>query len=234
MNIQRDTEYRYGELVQTPEYTYTKIRHEFVDLGLPSGTLWAKMNVGAKSETDSGLYFAWGETEGYTAEQVGVDKQFTWVDYKFTPSGDDSTFTKYNETDDKIVLEAEDDAASVNMGDEWHMPTKYQYGELLNTEYVTNEWVENYNGSGINGRIFTSVSNGNTLFIPAAGYCYGGGVNDVGEWGNVWSSSLCTDNVCNAWYFYFGSGGAGVDSDLYRCNGLSVRGVIGELEGPLK
>ena len=122
MNIQRDTEYRYGELVQTPEYTYTKIRHEFVDFGLPSGTLWAKMNVGAESETDPGLYFAWGETEGYTVEQVGVDKQFTWADYKFNPSGDGETFTKY--TSGEETLELIDDAAAVNMGGEWHMPNE--------------------------------------------------------------------------------------------------------------
>lgn len=129
MNIQRDTEYRYGELVQSPEYTYTKIRHEFVDFGLPSGTLWAKMNVGAESETDTGLYFAWGETEGYTAEQVGVDKQFTWADYKFNPSGDGETFTKY--TSGEETLELIDDAAAVNMGGQWHMPNEAQIEELL-------------------------------------------------------------------------------------------------------
>lgn len=106
-----------------PKYS-AEATYEYVDLGLPSGTLWAKMNAGAESETDTGLYFAWGETQGYTAEQVGVDKQFSWSDYKFNPSGDGSTFTKYNLTDNKVVLDAEDDAAAVNMGGEWHMPTK--------------------------------------------------------------------------------------------------------------
>lgn len=103
--------------------------HEYVDLGLPSGTLWATMNVGAKSETDPGLYFAWGEIQGYTAEQVGVDKQFTWADYKFNPSGDGKTFTKY--TSHEETLELIDDAAAVNMGGNWHMPSEAQILELL-------------------------------------------------------------------------------------------------------
>lgn len=103
--------------------------HEYVDLGLPSGTLWAKMNVGATSETDSGLYFAWGETEGYTASQVGVDKQFAWADYKFNPSGDGKTFTKYTSSGE--TLELIDDAAAVNMGGNWHMPSEAQIEELL-------------------------------------------------------------------------------------------------------
>lgn len=59
--------------------------YEYVDLGLPSGTLWAKMNVGAESETDYGLYFAWGETQGYADAST---KAFSWADYKFNPSGD--------------------------------------------------------------------------------------------------------------------------------------------------
>lgn len=194
--------------------------HEYVDLGLPSGTLWAKCNVGASSETDAGLYFAWGETQGYADAST---KAFTWSDYKFNPSGDGKTFTKYNTTDNKVVLDAEDDAASVNMGGEWHMPTKGQCEELLNTTYVTNTQVENYQNSGVNGYLFTSVSNGNTLFIPAAGNCDDGEVNNVGEWGNVWSSSLNTDSVDGAWDLSVGSDVAGVYNDD-RCIGLSVRG----------
>lgn len=225
-----------------PKYS-AEATYEYVDLGLPSGTLWAKMNVGAKSETDYGLYFAWGETQGYTASQVGNgegQKAFSWNDYALTEDSG-STMSKYNATDGKTVLDAEDDAASVNMGGEWHMPTKEQCEELLNTTYVTNTWVKSYQSSGVNGRLFTSVSNGNTLFIPAAGDCSDGGVNDVGEWGDVWSSSLDTDGVNSAWSFSFDSDGAGFYDGVSRCNGLSVRGVIGGSEaeadageGPLK
>lgn len=153
------------------------------------------MNVGAESETDAGLYFAWGETEGYADTST---KAFTENDYKFNPSGDNSTFTKYNSTDNKTVLDIEDDAAAVNMGDDWHMPTKEQCDELFNTEYVTNTFIENYQDNGINGYLFTSVSNGNTLFIPAGGNYSNGEIWSVGESGSVWSSSLYTDNVNNA------------------------------------
>ena len=108
--------------------------HAYVDLGLQSGTKWAKMNVGASSETDRGLYFAWGETQGYTASQVGTgegQKAFRWSDYKFNPSGDGLTFIKYNASDKKTHLELIDDAAHVNWGGDWHMPNRAQCLELL-------------------------------------------------------------------------------------------------------
>ena len=197
--------------------------HAYVDLGLPSGTKWAKMNVGANSETDYGLYFAWGETEGYTASQVGTDKQFNWSDYKYGTSS--SNLTKYNASDNKTHLELTDDAAAANMGGDWHMPTKEQCEELLNTTYVTNAWVTDYQGSGVNGRLFTSVSNGNTMFVPAAGYCVDGEVFSVGIDGYVWASALFSEYVRNAWNFFFGGGGAGVDLSS-RFSGQSVRGVV--------
>ena len=101
---------------------------EYVDLGLPSGTKWAKCNVGAKNETDFGLYFSWGETEGY--DSIINTKQFSLKYYKFSYHYSDSAFTKYNETDGKTVLDLEDDAAYVNMGGRWHMPSKEQIKEL--------------------------------------------------------------------------------------------------------
>lgn len=106
--------------------------HAYVDLGLRSGTKWAKMNVGASSEKDAGLYFAWGETQGYTASQVGTgQKAFIWSDYKFNPRGDGSTFTKYNANDRLTHLELTDDAAHVNWGGDWHIPNRAQCLELL-------------------------------------------------------------------------------------------------------
>ena len=197
--------------------------HTYVDLGLPSGTLWATMNVGANNETDTGLYFAWGETQGYTASQVGTDKQFSLDDYKYGTSS--SNLAKYNSTDGKTVLDLEDDAARANWGGEWHMPTKDQCEELFNTEYVTNTFVTDYNGSGVNGRLFTSVNNGKTLFIPAAGACSGGSVSDVGDYGDVWASSLDSSYVSFAWGIGFNCGGGGV-YDGSRYGGLSVRAVV--------
>lgn len=88
------------------------------------------MNIGATSETDAGLYFQWGDTQGYTRDQVGSgegQKYFGWTDYKYgngTSSPGASGMTKYNSTDGKTVLDLEDDAARANWGGEWHIPTK--------------------------------------------------------------------------------------------------------------
>ena len=97
---------------------------------------------------------------------------------------------------------------------------------------MTNAWVTNYNGSGINGRLFTSVINGNTMFIPAAGGCGGGRVGDVGSGGYVWASALYSERVESAWYFGFFSDRAGVDNYVSRCDGQSVRGVVGQMDEP--
>ncbi len=197
--------------------------HAYVDLGLPSGTKWATMNVGANSETDTGLYFAWGETTGYITNQVGIDKQFTWNDYKYGTSSDD--LTKYNSIDGKTELDLEDDAARANWGGKWKMPSNSQMQELCNTQYVTNRWVQNYNNSGVNGRLFTSVSNGNTLFFPASGYGLNGGISTTS--GYFWETSLSDYFKHQGKMLTFGSQG-GVDGNSYnmRCYGQSVRAVV--------
>lgn len=194
--------------------------YAYVDLGLPSGTLWATMNVGANSETDYGLYFAWGETQGYADASNG--KAFSLNDYKWST---DSNLTKYNSTDGKTVLDLEDDAAAVNMGGQWHMPTQEQVQELLNN--TTDAWVTDYKGSGINGILFTSKTDTNRkLFIPAAGICGEGSVVESGNSGHVWSRSLGgSDDDSDAWRLYLNARETNFSS-YARCEGLSVRGVI--------
>ena len=199
--------------------------HEYVDLGLPSGTLWATMNVGAEKVTDYGLYFAWGETQGYTASQVPSDKKFSWSDYKFNPSGDGSTMSKYNATDGKTVLDLEDDGVNVNWGGFWQMPIKEAWSELLNTQYVENTSVFNYNDSGVNGYLFTSVSNGNTLFIPMAGFYFNGNNQYIGNSCVVWSSSLNTSHHIYA-YDLNDLGGLHILERGERYDGLPLRGVV--------
>ena len=194
--------------------------HPFVDLGLPSGMKWATMNIGAEKETDYGLYFAWGETQGYSG--ITDDKKFNSYDYKY---GTNSNLTKYNATDGLTTLELSDDAAAVNWGGKWRMPTPSQINELLNTENCTNEWVTNYNGSGVNGRLFTSVRNGNKLFAPSAGACGEGMLDYVGEYGSVWSCALSSGGEDGAQYLDFNSGGAALDY-VYRYIGLPVRPVF--------
>lgn len=199
-----------------------QIGYDYVDLSLPSGTLWATCNVGASKPSEAGLYFQWGDTQGYTAEQVGTgegQKKFASdeSDYKF---GVYPNYTKYTTTG--ATLELEDDAAHVNMGGEWHMPTPTQINELLNN--TTNTWTTQ---DGVNGRLFTSKKDGTkSIFIPAAGNAWGGSVASSGNGGYVWSSMLNTDYVNLGQYLGFRSGNVSLDRN-YRFGGFSARGVIG-------
>ena len=198
------------------------ITYEAVDLGLPSGTKWAAQNVGARKPSEAGLYFQWGDTQGYTAEQIGIGegkKKFAsdGSDYKWKTSEGFSKYTSEGET-----LELEDDAAQVNMGGSWHMPTPTQLQELLDN--TTSAWKT---VDGVNGRLFTSKSDpSKSIFIPAAGSAWVGSVQDSGSDCGVWSSALNTHFVSYGQYLNFGSGYV----DLYyyvRYYGCSVRGVVG-------
>ncbi len=181
---------------------------EAVDLGLPSGLLWSDKNMGASSPEEYGYYFAWGETTPKSNEP------YNWTTYKWC-EGSDTTMTKYCNvsyygkngfTDDKTVLEEEDDAAHVNWGDSWRMPTKAEFDELTNSNYTIREWVTQ---NGVCGYKFTSKSNGNSIFLPAAGNRTGNDLDDAGSYGYYWSSTLYEipklnqrDPSC-AWYLTF-------------------------------
>ena len=191
----------------------TENGHEWVDLGLPSGLKWATMNVGANAPEEYGDYFAWGETETKT--------DYSWDTYKFTTDGG-STFTKYNGTDGKTTLDPENDAAAVNWGGAWRMPTDAEWTELRDNCDWT--WTDNYNGTGVAGCTVTG-KNGNSIFLPAAGFRYCGNLNYAGSYGFYWSSSLITDDPSYAWDVYFLSVGVGRGSDG-RCLGQSVRPVV--------
>ena len=195
--------------------------HDYVDLDLPSKTLWATCNVGASKPSDSGLYFQWGDTSGYTADQLGKDKRFTWNDYKFSIDGSSSNFSKYTTTG--ATLKLEDDAAHANMGGDWHMPTPKQCQELIDN--TISEWTTQY---GVNGRLFTSKKDSSkSIFIPAAGLAWDGSVCIIGDDGSVWSSMLSANFVRSGQNLDFYSDDAYLFSKYYRSNGLSVRGVIG-------
>ena len=197
---------------------------DYIDLGLPSGTLWATCNVGATKPTEYGLYFQWGDTVGYTADQVGTgegQKKFASDenDYKW---GVSPNFTKY--TTNGETLELEDDAAHANMGGNWHMPSPRQCKELIDNTTSTWETID-----GIKGRLFTSKSDpSKSIFFPAAGVAWVGSVRNSGGHGYVWSSVLDTDNVDGGQYLDFLSGFVYLLSS-YRYVGLSVRGVVGNI-----
>lgn len=148
-------------------YMTTKSMRGYVDLGLPSGSLWAICNVGASGIEDYGDFYAWGETE------IQNPARYWWDTYKFGRA-DKNTLTKYciiqgSNPDGKTRLEPEDDAAHVKWGGLWYMPTKAQLDELINSTYTTCEWTNNYNETGIKGEIITSKSNGKSIFLPAGG-----------------------------------------------------------------
>ena len=192
---------------------------EAVDLGLPSGLKWASFNLGASAPEEYGGYYAWGETEPKNNYSLSTYK---WCKGSYT------TMTKYCSesswgdngfTDTKTVLDAEDDAASVNLGRKWRMPTDTEWTELR-TE-CTWTWTTR---NGVDGRLVTGPS-GNSIFFPAAGYRGNSAFGSVGSYGVYWSSSLYTDNPCDAWNVYFSSGDVYRGQD-YRFRGFSVRPVI--------
>ena len=194
---------------------------DYVDLELPSGTLWATCNIGAKNPEDYGDYFAWGEITGYGS---GEARDFFWYTYKYC-GGSKTSQTKYNYNsnygivDNKMSLELIDDAAYVNWGSLWRMPSKEQFDELIDGNYTTIAWITQ---NGVYGCKITSKSNGISIFLPAAGYRYSTlfGNENIGLY---WSRTLHKSNPYNAWYMWFGSEIKHSGTDRY--NGLSVRPV---------
>lgn len=181
---------------------------EFVDLGL--SVKWAKCNLGAETETDYGDYYAWGEVETkstyswdtYTRHTNGTYSSTNKkVFIKYCPTNKESTYwAGTGLADNKLTLDAVDDAANASLGGNWRMPTREEFFELCDTTKVTSEWVTK---NGINGREFTSLINGNTLFIPAAGCYTGSELYNAGESCSAWSSSLYLDNPKYAYNLYF-------------------------------
>ena len=203
-----------------PDDPVTPPEYESVDLGLPSGTLWATCNVGADNPEDCGDYFAWGE--------VVPNKEYYWWEttaWVYVENGK-IYLSKYNtkstngEIDNKTELDPEDDAAYVNMGPEWRMPSRDQIFELF--DYCTWEWTQ---VNGMNGQMVTGP-NGNTVFFPASGIRLAYDLDYVGEEGFYWSRTLNLPPVPStgaagihlSWEFFEFGGGS-------RCNGVTVRAV---------
>ncbi len=199
--------------------------YSYVDLGLKSGTKWATYNVGASLPSETGLYFAWGETE--------TKNDFSWATYKWCEPVSDNIshdFTKYctNEkygiVDNKTVLEAEDDAVIANWGNGWRLPTPTEQDELA--EGCIWEYVEDFKGTKQEGYLGTSKANGNTIFIPSGesrfykhaangGYAYylSNALSDALDYNNYSSCLYCTPKgVASYW--------------MERYIGLNARAVV--------
>ena len=194
-------------------------QHEWVDLGLPSGTLWATCNVGADSPEDYGDYFAWGET--------APKEVYNWSTYKWcygsykrlTKYCTDSSYGYNGFVDDKTELDPEDDAAYVNWGTSWRMPTEEQQLELA--QECTWTWTTQ---NGVNGRLVTGP-NGNTLFLPAAGCRHDDSLVNAGSCGYYYARRLIFDDQTAPYGVYFDSVHISPGIASLRMNGLPVRAV---------
>lgn len=225
---------------------YDKIKiivngYEFVDLGLSIN--WATCNIGAESPEEYGWYFQWGGTAPYNSDlkyAIGSSTSkisFGWNSYcALLYSGTTSNTVRWRKyttidshsptwvADNKTILEPEDDATHVHIGGESRMPTEEEYQELINACDIT--WITDYNGTGINGRLFTLKTDpSNTLFFPAAGDLSGTGWYGARAVGYYWSSSL---------YSYNSLYGVGLEFDSDKCSirnkdrylGYSIRAVL--------
>ena len=194
--------------------------YEYVDLGLPSGTLWATCNVGAKSPEESGSYFAWGEN--------APKKYYSWSNYQYGDCVDgffqltkyctDPNWGLHGFVDSLVVLEPMDDAARANRNSDWRIPTGEEWEELYQkTEF---EWTT---VNGIEGRLLTSW-NGNSIFLPATGFyldeeliCPGLGI--------YWSNTLFKNAPERAWSFHFNFENCHLCGTYERSRGQVIRPV---------
>lgn len=194
------------ELVRKVAATLTS-PDDYVDLGLPSGLLWGTKNIGATSPTGWGWYFSWGNLDGH-------------------PEGSGYNFSQdvYDATDAASIsqdLDASQDAVRAIKGGTWRMPTQYDFAELFNSTYTTNELTT---VNGVNGRKVTSKINGKSIFFPAAGSYDGASLSDRGSSGRYWSSSWVS--ASNARRLYFTSSGVYPQDSSGRRYGFSLRGVM--------
>ena len=214
--VSTDAEYTFTvneDIVLTAKFKFCILAK---DLGLPSGTKWANCNVGATTPEEYGGYYAWGETE--------EKDNYAWSTYKWF-NGSYDTMTKYcinidnGTVDNKTVLDPDDDVAHVKWGGNWRMPTKAEQDELRNN--CTWTWTTQ---SGVNGYKVTSNNNGNSIFLPAAGYRAVKDLRNIGSRGYYWSSLLYDDRTYYAYRLCFYSDNFDWDYN-YIFYGLSVRPV---------
>ncbi len=192
--------------------------HEYVDLGLPSGTLWATCNVGANSPELFGYYFAWGE--------ISPKDDYSWETYVYSADGTRKNLTKYIGADGLTKLDLKDDAARVNWGGTWRMPTTQEQQELINN--CDWEWTNNYNYTNISGYVVKSqIDNTKYIFLPASGQREAKNLLDSGSGLWYWSASVYVNSYINAWcinaYHYTSIDKRHINRD--RCEGMAIRPV---------
>lgn len=198
---------------ETPTSEFS-VPYNAVDLGLPSGTLWADRNVGADSPEDYGDYFAWGETE---PKETYNRSTYKWCNGNYDTMAKYCTDSNCGTIDNRTVLDLEDDAAYVNMGAEWRIPTYDELDELSTRctwTWTTQNGTKGYRVTGPNGK---------SIFLPAAGRY--GSIRLAGSYGFYWSSSLNESNPNSAWYLGIFSHGR-ISEFCGRAADRSVRAVV--------
>ena len=177
--------------------------HEWVDLGLPSGTRWATCNVGASAPEEYGDYFAWGETEGRNSGKT----TFSWSTYKLAG---ESGYDGYQ------------DAATESWGGSWQTPSMAQIAELIDGTNCNTVWTTL---NGVNGRMIISKRNGKQIFLPAAGHCLDTNLGEAGTEGYYWSRSISVGYPGSASSLFFSAGHPVLMNYYYRYVGRTIRPV---------
>ena len=228
----------YVTITKNGDGTYTITLEEnphLVDLGLRRNgkkILFREMNLGARKAYEYGDYFAWGETtkryDSISGTSVSGGNPFNTQNAPYYSGG---SYTKYNGSDGKTVLDPEDDAATVQLGAGWHIPDKEDFQFLISSSNVTRQWVSNWNGTGVNGTLLTGRGSyaGNSIFMPASGTIFTRSISSLGTHGIYWSRTLYTSSVSNAWEIYSSDGtfsGSSYGIDYYsRFVGMPIRPV---------
>lgn len=218
-NVQSDLNV-YAQYVPLVVTSGSVNEYDYVDLGLPSGLKWASYNVGAKAPSEKGNYFAWGEYNSKT-------KNFNWTGYRFNGTTKDTNLKKYNKEDKLTTLETEDDAATYNWGESWHIPTHAEQLELQ--KGCTWEWTDNFNGTGVQGMMGISKVNGNVIFLPLHGYISNSyELNDACKY---LSSSIYSQNSTDYTSVHIIDLRSGktmsMTNSFSRCHGGQIRAVCG-------
>lgn len=203
----------YIEAYQDEESQQDPVGHIAVDLGL--SVKWASCNIGANSPEQYGDYYAWGEKETKSSYERANYKYYD-SSYLLTRY---CTMSKYGKVDNKTTLDLQDDVARAKKGGSWRMPTKAEQDELRNK--CDWKWTTK---KGINGYEVKSRVNGNSIFLPAAGYRQNSSSHVVGSGASYWSSTLSSDQPIDACLLYFNSDSIGEVGNP-RDVGFSVRAV---------
>ena len=210
-------------LITDTEQLHYCDQHDYVEI---AGVKWATMNIGAANETDVGLYFQWGDTQGYTADQVGEIKQFTWEDYKYATDAQSMVkMTKYNNTDGKTVLDPEDDAVTAAWGSKWRLPSREEIEDLRDSTDA--EFVEI---NGVNCLKLTDLSDDSKVLIfPCSGYCTYGEISHAEDRGEFHLNGIVSSNKQYAYDVKFTYDDTITwESSGWRYIGRTARGVMNE------